>query len=190
MNPLSVRREFLNSSPLSPTNPYFPSKSFVSLILCLFLLSTACKFPLPVCVPIYRASMSCRVFASSPSFDLVHYSDPPSVSSAASRPISSGCGSRERRRPRPSAGWSSRNPSRSSWTSLAMSRCSSLASCSTCPMFPGWSKRPQGKEISRQHSKKKNQAAPKGASHLVVLTCAAVQIPCRTIVFARMDYAP
>ena len=67
------------------------------------------------------------------------------------RPITSGCGSMGRPRPRPIAGWSWRNPSRSSWISLATSRCSSLESCSTCPVFPGWSRKPPGKDSTNTH---------------------------------------
>lgn len=70
----------------------------------------------------------------------------PFLSVLGSRPITSGFGSMERRRPRPSAGWSWRSPSRSSWTSLAMSRCFYSESCSTCQVFLAWSKKPPGKE--------------------------------------------
>lgn len=66
--------------------------------------------------------------------------------SLAHRPITLDCGSKERPKHRPSDGWSWRNPSRSSWTSSAMSHCSSSGSCSMCPVFPAWSKRPRGKE--------------------------------------------
>lgn len=72
---------------------------------------------------------------------LIFVSSPPVF-----RHITLDCGSKGRPRPRKNVGWNSRNPSRSSWTSLAMSHCSSLESCSMFPMFPGWSKKPPGKE--------------------------------------------
>lgn len=74
---------------------------------------------------------------------LIFVSSPPVF-----RHITLDCGSKGRPRPRKNVGWNSRNPSRSSWTSLAMSHCSSLESCSMFPMFPGWSKKPPGKESS------------------------------------------
>lgn len=105
--------------------------------------------------------------------DLVFHADLPPISPyLTSRPITSGCGSKERPKPLPSVGWSWRNPSKSSWTSLATSRCSSSESCSMCPMCPGWIRRPPGKESP--HTVFKTKSSTRNAPSALSDSCAVI----------------
>lgn len=129
----------------------FPTISFVSVLSFPHFLHLFISLH-PACTTHLFSASSSLLFlvalfpvTSPPSLDLVYRADP-FVSFLGFRPITSGCGSMERLRPRPIAGWSWRNPLRSSWTSLAMSHCSSSESCSTCQVFHGWSKKQPGKE--------------------------------------------
>lgn len=163
---ISILNQFLC---IPKRNPYFLSQYFQSLqFLTISFVSPSHSLHLftslhPACTAhLFFASSSshphssCMLFfivlfpfTSPPSLDLMYHADPPSLSLLGFRRITSGCGSMERLRPRPIAGWSWRNPSRSSWTSLATSHCSSSESCSTCQVFRGWSKKQPGKECSK-----------------------------------------
>lgn len=141
--PISQSQHFcLLHLPPFPLSPSGLSKSFPPLYLSPSSLHNS-SFLYFLLIPSPLLS-----FLSLLSSFLLRHTDPPFVSLLGSRPITSGCGSMERLRPQSIAGWSWRNPSRSSWTSLAMSLCSSSESCSTCRMFRGWSKKPPGKESS------------------------------------------
>ena len=139
-----IYRHFLGSL-LSPGVIYFASLSLlIQLATHLFFCTCSWHFHSLLSPP--PPSLSCFLFRHLHPLTLCTTLTSSFCLSLGSRPITLACGSKERPRPRPIAGWSWRNPSRSSWTSLAMSHCSSLESCSTCPVFPGWSKKPPGEE--------------------------------------------
>lgn len=140
---ISIQNQFLCIPKEIPVSCLqFPTISFVSVLsfphfLHLFISLCFLVSPFP------RCPLSCH-FTSIPRPCVPRW--PFRLSPLAFRPITSGCGSMERLRPRPIAGWSWRNPLRSSWTSSATSHCSSSESCSTCQVFHGWSKKQPGME--------------------------------------------